>query len=135
MIGRCLFEAPKEVSTCRSKGPRGELIERTYDYVIASRSLKGKITKIEVVKDFESRPHKAVPFQVDREKGVPEWKEQKMPEALPGCSGGMLPGSSTAEEGREEEDEDEEANEEGGDERSCCGHNEGRHQIDTTKIS
>ena len=36
--GRKMFtEAPKEVSTCRSKGSQGELIERTYDHVIASQ--------------------------------------------------------------------------------------------------
>ena len=29
------------VSTCRSKGPNGELIERTHDYAIASHSLHG----------------------------------------------------------------------------------------------
>ena len=28
--------APKEASTCRSKGPKEEWIERTYDYVVAS---------------------------------------------------------------------------------------------------
>ena len=32
----------KEASTCRSKGPTGEWVERTFDYVIASGSLKGK---------------------------------------------------------------------------------------------
>ena len=51
--------APKEASTCRSKGPKGEWIERTYDYVSASGSLKGKISQTEVVEDFESRPHEA----------------------------------------------------------------------------
>ena len=56
--------APKEASTCRSKGPKGEWIERTYDYVIASGSLKGKISQMEVVEDVESRPHKAVSFVV-----------------------------------------------------------------------
>ena len=35
----------KVLSTCRSKGPNGELIERTYDYGIASHSLRGKIKK------------------------------------------------------------------------------------------
>ena len=48
-------EAPTEASTCRSRGPNGELIERPYDYVIASRSLRGKITKLEVAEDFESQ--------------------------------------------------------------------------------
>ena len=59
----CMFiEAPEEgVSTCRSKGPNGELIERTYD------------KNIGVVEDLESRPamaqhnnqrfqHLSVPF-------------------------------------------------------------------------
>ena len=52
--------APKEASTCRSKGPKGEWIERTHDYATASGSLKGKISQMEEVEDFESRPHKAV---------------------------------------------------------------------------
>ena len=43
------IEATEEgVSTCRSKGPHVELIERTY-------SFQGKIKKIEVVEDVESR--------------------------------------------------------------------------------
>ena len=63
------IEATEEgVSTCRSKGPNGELIERTYDYVIASHSLQGKIKKINVMEDVESRPHKAVIFLVERDK-------------------------------------------------------------------
>ena len=60
--------APEEASTCRSKGPKGEWIERTYDNVIASGSLEGKISQMEVVEDFESRPQKAVSFVVAREK-------------------------------------------------------------------
>ena len=47
--------APNQASTCRSKGPKSEWIERTYDYVIASGSLKGKISQMEVVEDFLSR--------------------------------------------------------------------------------
>ena len=31
-----IIESPKEASTCRLKGPKGELNERTYDYAIAS---------------------------------------------------------------------------------------------------
>ena len=34
--------APQEASTCRSKGPEGEWIQRTHHYVIASGSLKRK---------------------------------------------------------------------------------------------
>ena len=56
--------ARKDVSTCRSKSLNGELIERTYDYIIASRSVQEKIRNMEVVEDFESRRHKAVSFVV-----------------------------------------------------------------------
>ena len=59
---------PKEASTCKSKGPKDVWIERTSDHVVASGSLKGKILQMEVVEDFEPRPHKAVPFVVRREK-------------------------------------------------------------------
>ena len=55
---------PNEASSCRSTGPKGERIERTCDYVIASGSLKGKIIEMEVVEDFESRQHRAVSFLV-----------------------------------------------------------------------
>ena len=63
-----LSEAPGQgVSTCISKGAKGEFIEITYHHVIASRRLQGRIKKMEVVEDFESRPHKAVTFMVKRE--------------------------------------------------------------------
>ena len=71
--------APKDASTCRSKGPKGEWIERTCDFVIASGSLQGKISQMEVVEDFESRPHKVVSFVVKREKEIQGWNEQKLP--------------------------------------------------------
>ena len=77
--------APKEVSTCRSKGPQGEWTERTSDCVIACNSLKGKNSQMKVVEDFESRPHKAVFFLVERKKEIQEWDEQKLPKALRGC--------------------------------------------------
>ena len=35
-------------------------MEKVYDYVTACNSLKGKISKMKVIEDFESRPHKAV---------------------------------------------------------------------------
>ena len=104
-----MHQEPEEgVSTCRSKSPKGELLERTHDYVTASRSLRGEIKNTEVVDDFESRPHKAVSFIVERDKEVQVWSQQKMPEAPPGFSGGTLPGRSKGEEGGEEEDEEEE---------------------------
>ena len=68
------IEAPGErISICRSKGPNGELIERTYDHLIASRSLQGKVKNMAVVEDFESRPHKAVTFQVENDTRLQWW--------------------------------------------------------------
>ena len=47
------IKAPREgVSTGRSKGPNGELIERTHDYVIASHGLQEEIKNMEVVRRF-----------------------------------------------------------------------------------
>ena len=54
-----------------------------------------------MVEDVESRPHRAVPFVVEREKEVQEWNEQKLPKVLPGFCGGRLPGRSSEEKGRE----------------------------------
>ena len=51
--------------------------EGVYDYVIACSSLKRKISEMKVVKDFESRPHKAVTFVVERGKERQEWREQR----------------------------------------------------------
>ena len=62
---------------------------------------------MKVVEDFESRPHNAVSFVVEREKEVQEWNEQKMPKALPGYSAGNLPRRSTKARGREDKEEEE----------------------------
>ena len=69
--------ALKEASTCKSKGPKDVWFERTYDYVLACNCLKGKVTQMEVVEDFESRPHKAVPCVVKKRKedtGMEQWR-------------------------------------------------------------
>ena len=67
---------------------------------------------MEVVEDFESRPHEAAFFVVEeREKEMKEWNEQKLPKVLPGYSGGRLPGRSTKEKGREEGEVDEDGEE------------------------
>ena len=87
---------------------KSELIERTYDYVIASSSLRGKINNMEVVEDFESRPHQAVTFLVEREKEIQEVRELKMSEALLGFSGDKMPSRSNAEGGKEENDDEDE---------------------------
>ena len=63
---------------------------------------------MEVVEDFESRPHEAVLFVVKREKEIKEWSEQKLPKLPPGYSGGKLSGSSSKKRGGEEEEEEEE---------------------------
>ena len=93
--------APEKTSTC-SKGVKGKWIEKVYDC-----GLEGDISQVKVVEHFESRPHEAVSFLVERDKEVQVWNEQKMPKALPGYSGGKLPGRSTKEGGRDEEDPDE----------------------------
>ena len=82
-------------------------MEKVYDYVIACSSLKGRIADMKVIKEFESRPHKAVTFVVERGKERQERNGQKLPKTLPGKSGGRLPGRSTEEKGREEGEEDE----------------------------
>ena len=64
--------APKEASTCRSKGSEGEWIEITYDFVIACHT-SGNISQVKVVEDFESRLHQAVSFVVERDKETQEW--------------------------------------------------------------
>ena len=71
--------ASEGASTCRWKCAEGEWVEKVYDYVIACSSQKGKISYMKVMKDFESRPHKAVTFVVKREKEGQEWSEQRMP--------------------------------------------------------
>ena len=86
------------ISTCRRKGPNGELTQRTYDYVVASQSLQEKIKTMEVVEDFESRPHKAVTFLMERDTEIQELRELKMPTALPGCNGGKLLGKEAESE-------------------------------------
>ena len=98
--------APSETSTGRSKGQKGEWIERTYEYVLAK-----KISHMKVVEYFESRPHKAVSFVVEKEKEIQEWNEQKLPKVLLGHSGGKLKGRSAKERGGEEEEEEKDSRE------------------------
>ena len=70
--------APEGASTCRSKSAKGDWVEKVYDCVIACNSLKGKISQMKVVEDFESRPHEAVSFLVESAKEMQEWSEQKL---------------------------------------------------------
>ena len=105
--------APKEASTCRSKGPKGEWIERIYDYVIASGSLKEKILQMEVVGDFASRPHKAISLVVKREGNKGMELSRNCRRCCLVTVEGRLQGRSTKETGKEEG----EVNEDGGERR------------------
>ena len=67
-------------------------MEKVYDYVTACSGLKGRNSDMKVIEEFESRPHKAVTFVVERGMEKQEWNEQKLPKAQPGHSGGRLPG-------------------------------------------
>ena len=64
----CIEASGGGMSICRSKPSNGEVIERTHNHVIARRISHGKIKSMEVVEDFESRPHKAFIFLVERDK-------------------------------------------------------------------
>ena len=98
------FWAQNEVSTCRSKSPKGEPVEKSFDFVIACDSFRRKISQMDVVKDFESRPHKAVSFVVAREKETQEWNDQKLLKVLPGYRRGRLPGMSTKKQAKKGRD-------------------------------
>ena len=95
----------------RSDACEGEWVEEVYVCVIACNSLKGKISKMKVVEDFESRTHKAVSFVVERGKETQEGNEQKLPKVLPGYSGARLPGRNIKEKGREEGEVDKDGEE------------------------
>ena len=62
---------------------------------------------MEVVDDFEARPHKAVTLEVERDQEIQVRRGQKMPKASPGFGGGKLLGRSHVEEGIEREEEEE----------------------------
>ena len=62
---------------------------------------------MEMVDNFDSRPHKAVTFLVERNQKFQVWREQKMPRAQSGSSGGKLPRRSKVEKREEEEAEEE----------------------------
>ena len=51
-----------------------------YDYVTVCSGLKGKFSDMKVIEDFETRPHKAVTFVVERGKERQRWNEQKIAE-------------------------------------------------------
>ena len=103
---RCMWWPQRKLLRAGQQVQNGEWVQKVYDYVIACNSLKRNILQMKVVEDFESRPHKAVSFVVEREKEMQEWSEQKLPKVLPGYSGGRFPARSAEERGREEEEPD-----------------------------
>ena len=50
------------------KMSKGEQVEKVHDNVKACSSLKGRISDMQVIEDFKSRPHKAITFVVQRGK-------------------------------------------------------------------
>ena len=89
----------KEHPRAGRKALKDVWIERTYDYVVANGSLKGKILQMEVVEDFESRPHKAVSFcgrKIERNKGM------ERAGAAEGAAWSQRRKVATKEKGREE---------------------------------
>ena len=44
-------------------------MEKVHDYVMTCSSLKGRISDMKEIEDFESRPHKAVTFCGRKRKG------------------------------------------------------------------
>ena len=57
-------------------------MEKVLNYVIACSSPKERISDMKVLEDFESRPHRAVTFVVERGKERQDWNEQKLPKVL-----------------------------------------------------
>ena len=79
-----------------------KLVERTYDYVFASKLIMCKIENMPVVGFFESSPRKAVTFHVEKDRKTQVVRELNAPKALPGFSGGRKVGRSKTERGLEE---------------------------------
>ena len=63
--------APKEASTGRSKGSKESGLKEPVTTSLLAVASKEKFTD-EGVEDFESRPHKAVSFVVERDKETQE---------------------------------------------------------------
>ena len=89
---KCMCKLRRKFLRACQKSAKELWVEKVYDSVIACSRLKGKISQMKVVEDFESRPLKAVTFVVEKEKSIQEWSEQKLPKVFPGKSGGRLPG-------------------------------------------
>ena len=86
-------------------------MDRTYDYLVASHSLQGKIKNMGGRISTQDHTQGGHFLGRERDRELQAWREQKMPKALPGFSGRKLPGRSKVEEGREEEEEEEEGQE------------------------
>ena len=89
-------EAPEEgISTVRSKGPEGEAIERTYDYVVASTSLQNR--EHGSGRSLRIKTAQGSYFSVGQRQGNRRSAGVEGPVALPVYSVGFIPGSSKSE--------------------------------------
>ena len=99
--------APKEASTCRSKGAKEEWIERTLTTLLRAIVSKNKWRWWKI---FRGRTNPCLLWFREK-KEIQEWNEQKMPRVLPSHSGGRLLGRTTKVKAREEGEEDEDSGE------------------------
>ena len=106
---RCMFiEAPVEgSSTCRSKGPDGEVIERTYYQVIASQKPARVTQEHGSGRRLRTRSALGGFFLMERDEKIQELRELKRPKASPGYSSEKLPARNKAEGGTEGKEEEE----------------------------
>ena len=99
--------APEGVSMCRSKYAKGVWVEKAYDYVIACSRLKERTSDMQVIEDFELRPHTAVTFVVERGKERQEWRELNCRRCYWDTVEEGYQGEAPEKKGREEGEEDE----------------------------
>ena len=59
-----------------------------YDYVVACKGLLSKSRNVEVIEEYDSRPHKSVRFEVRHKKEPQEVRIESVPKPLLGVSGG-----------------------------------------------
>ena len=77
--------AQEKASTCRSKGAKGDWIEKVYDYAIAYNSPKGKISQMEVVWKTPSRGRtKRCLFWRGKRKGDAEMERAEVAKGVAG---------------------------------------------------
>lgn len=87
---RMLLVSPQKVSTRRSAGPKGELVERVCDAVAASKKLARQDQAFWRWRRHLRRDRFAITFQVELGKMQREVRKLKVPKTLPVLSRGKL---------------------------------------------